>query len=83
MFTCQKMALWPIRLYQRHISRWFPPTCRFYPSCSTYAIEAVERFGVLRGGWLALQRVFRCHPLHPGGVDPVPGTEGRSSLEEY
>ncbi|MFV0464175.1 MAG: membrane protein insertion efficiency factor YidD [Nostocoides sp.] len=49
-----------------------PPTCRFYPSCSTYAMTALERFGVLRGSWLALRRLGRCNPWNPGGVDHVP-----------
>lgn len=61
-----------IRLYQRWISPYTPPSCRFYPSCSEYAVQAVQRHGLLRGGWLALQRLLRCHPLHPGGYDPVP-----------
>lgn len=61
-----------ISLYRALISPLFPPSCRFQPTCSQYAIEAVERFGVLRGGWLAIRRVLRCHPFHPGGYDPVP-----------
>ena len=62
----------PIRLYQRLISPAFPSRCRFYPTCSQYAIEAIEKHGPLKGGWLAAKRIARCHPLHPGGVDPVP-----------
>ena len=62
-----------IRLYQNTLARTLPPdTCRFYPSCSNYAYEAVQRYGALKGGWLAIKRVARCHPLHPGGYDPVP-----------
>lgn len=61
-----------IRFYRYAISPLTGPRCRFYPSCSAYAQEAVERFGALRGGWLALRRLLRCHPFHPGGYDPVP-----------
>jgi putative membrane protein insertion efficiency factor len=58
--------------YQRFVSPTFPPSCRFYPSCSQYAKEAIAKHGVLRGGILAVRRILRCHPLHPGGVDLVP-----------
>jgi putative membrane protein insertion efficiency factor len=61
-----------IRVYQRTISRALPPTCRFYPSCSVYGYQAIEKYGALKGGWLAVKRVARCHPLNPGGYDPVP-----------
>ena len=61
-----------IRGYQRWISRVLPPSCRFTPSCSEYALEAIERHGIARGSWLALARILRCHPFHPGGHDPVP-----------
>ena len=62
-----------IRLYQLSIARLLPPgTCRFYPSCSQYGYEAVARYGPWRGTWLALRRLVRCHPFHPGGLDPVP-----------
>jgi hypothetical protein len=61
-----------IRAYQWFISPLLGPHCRFYPSCSQYAREALERHGVLRGSELALRRLLRCHPWHPGGVDPVP-----------
>jgi putative membrane protein insertion efficiency factor len=61
-----------IRGYQKFISPGLPPACRFYPSCSQYAIEAIARHGALRGSWLATRRLARCHPFHPGGVDPVP-----------
>ncbi|MGH7498162.1 MAG: membrane protein insertion efficiency factor YidD [Gemmatimonadales bacterium] len=61
-----------IRGYQRLISPLLPPSCRFYPSCSQYALEAVTRHGALKGGWLAVRRLARCHPFNPGGFDPVP-----------
>jgi len=61
-----------IRCYQWFVSPLLGNHCRFYPSCSEYAREAIERHGVLRGVWLAIRRVARCHPWHPGGVDPVP-----------
>jgi len=60
-----------VRGYQLFISPLFPQTCRFYPTCSQYAIEAISRHGVGRGGYLALRRLLRCHPFHPGGFDPV------------
>ncbi|MEI2781473.1 MAG: membrane protein insertion efficiency factor YidD [Candidatus Competibacter sp.] len=61
-----------IRVYQLFLSPLLGNHCRFYPSCSQYAREALERHGVLRGGWLAIRRLSRCHPWHPGGLDPVP-----------
>jgi putative membrane protein insertion efficiency factor len=61
-----------IRAYQRAISPLFPPSCRFYPSCSQYAVEAIRRHGAAAGTLLALRRLSRCHPWHPGGVDLVP-----------
>jgi hypothetical protein len=59
-------------VYRRWISPLFPPACRFYPSCSAYAVEAVTVHGALRGSWLAFRRLLRCGPWHPGGLDPVP-----------
>ncbi len=61
-----------IRGYRLLISPLFPPVCRFHPTCSQYAIEAIERFGIFQGSWLATLRILRCHPYHPGGYDPVP-----------
>ena len=61
-----------IRIYRALISPLLPQACRFYPSCSAYALEALERHGASRGTWLTLRRLSRCHPFHPGGVDPVP-----------
>jgi len=61
-----------ISVYRIFISPVLPPSCRFYPSCSAYASEAVETHGALRGTWLAVKRLLRCHPYNPGGYDPVP-----------
>ncbi|MBB5020243.1 hypothetical protein HNQ59_003560 [Chitinivorax tropicus] len=61
-----------IRIYQYAISPMLGPRCRFSPTCSHYAIEAVSKHGALKGSWLAIKRICRCHPLHPGGYDPVP-----------
>ncbi|MBQ2062784.1 MAG: membrane protein insertion efficiency factor YidD [Oscillospiraceae bacterium] len=61
-----------IRFYQRHISPGLPPRCRYIPTCSEYALEAVEKYGAVKGGWMAAKRVARCHPFHKGGYDPVP-----------
>jgi putative membrane protein insertion efficiency factor len=66
------VAVAPIRVYRAAISPLLMPRCRFHPSCSGYAQEAVERHGVLKGGVLAVWRLLRCHPFHPGGFDPVP-----------
>ncbi len=69
----QRVILALLRCYRRWLSPLLPPRCRFYPSCSHYAMLAIQRHGTVRGGVLALKRLLRCHPLHPGGVDPVPG----------
>ena len=71
------LASLPIRAYRLLLSPLLPPACRFYPSCSRYALDALRAHGVLRGGWLALARLVRCHPFHPGGVDPVPPPRAR------
>jgi putative membrane protein insertion efficiency factor len=67
---------WLIRAYQRLLSPLLGPRCRFHPSCSQYAFEALEVHGVVRGGWLAVRRIARCHPLNAGGLDPVPPAKG-------
>jgi uncharacterized protein len=64
-----------LTVYRRFVSPLLGPRCRFYPSCSAYALEAVRVHGAMRGSWLALRRLSRCHPFHAGGIDPVPGTD--------
>lgn len=61
-----------VEFYRRFISPLKPATCRFYPTCSAYALEAIKKYGAAKGGWLALKRIGRCHPFNPGGYDPVP-----------
>ncbi len=61
-----------VRFYQYAISPWLGRRCRYFPSCSEYAVEAVQKYGALRGGWLGAKRICRCHPWHPGGYDHVP-----------
>ena len=68
----QQLAIGVIRLYQRTLSRLLPATCRYRPSCSEYAVQAVQAHGVLKGLWLVLRRIVRCHPFAAGGYDPVP-----------
>ena len=71
----KRLLLWMIRFYQRNISPMRPPCCRFIPTCSAYALEAVEKYGPLRGGWRALRRILRCNPFHRQKsieYDPVP-----------
>ena len=66
------IALLLIRIYQNTLSVWLPPSCRFTPSCSQYGYEAIEKYGIFKGGWLTVKRISRCHPFNPGGYDPVP-----------
>jgi putative membrane protein insertion efficiency factor len=67
-----RILLLPIRFYRRFISPALPPACRFTPTCSRYALDAIAKHGALKGGWLATRRLARCHPWNPGGHDPVP-----------
>lgn len=71
------MAL--IVFYRKWISPLKPPSCRFYPTCSAYGLEAIDKHGVTRGGWLTVKRVVKCAPWHPGGFDPVPEPKKRGS----
>nr|WP_263312911.1 membrane protein insertion efficiency factor YidD [Mammaliicoccus sp. Marseille-Q6498] len=68
----KKLFIKLIRLYQRYISPLTPPTCRFEPTCSNYAVEAISEYGVIKGTWLGTKRILKCHPFHEGGYDPVP-----------
>ncbi|MES9737774.1 membrane protein insertion efficiency factor YidD [Peribacillus frigoritolerans] len=74
----KKIVMGIIRFYQVAISPLKPPTCRFYPTCSHYGLEAVNRFGPIKGSWLALIRILKCHPFHPGGIDLVPEKKEKS-----
>ncbi|RKU38952.1 membrane protein insertion efficiency factor YidD [Candidatus Poribacteria bacterium] len=65
------LLIYAIHCYRKMISPLFPPTCRFYPTCSQYALEAVTKYGAVKGGWLALKRLSKCHPYHPGGYHPL------------
>lgn len=84
-FSLGRLFIGLIRAYRMVISPLFMPVCRYQPTCSQYMIEAIQRYGALRGGWLGLRRLVRCHPFHPGGYDPVPQglyQIGETSLEE-
>lgn len=69
------LLIWLIRGYRMFISPLFPPSCRYQPTCSQYAMQAIERFGPWRGTSMGIRRILRCHPFHPGGYDPVPEVE--------
>jgi len=68
----KKLAIGLIKLYQKLVSPLLGANCRFYPTCSQYALEAINKYGFVKGSWLAVRRILRCHPFHPGGYDPVP-----------
>lgn len=72
MITAKRILILPVRFYKACISPFLLPNCRFYPTCSTYAIQAIEIHGPLKGLWLATKRILRCHPGSDGGFDPVP-----------
>ncbi|NIK77438.1 hypothetical protein FHS15_002574 [Paenibacillus castaneae] len=72
----QRVTQAPILFYRKVISPLTPPSCRFYPTCSVYALEAIEKHGAAKGSWLAVKRIARCHPFHSGGYDPVPPVKG-------
>ncbi|MFC4950303.1 membrane protein insertion efficiency factor YidD [Pseudonocardia sp. GCM10023141] len=72
-----------VRGYQRHVSPALPPSCRFYPSCSAYAVEALQVHGALRGTWLTVRRLLRCAPWHPGGIDLVPPARDDRPAQEH
>lgn len=80
----RKVLMLFIRGYQRFVSPFTPPRCRFQPTCSHYAMDALEQYGALKGTWLTIRRVLKCHPLHPGGWDPVPDplTGKKAPLED-
>ena len=71
----KKILIFIIKIYQKVISPLTPPSCRFYPTCSHYGIEAIEKHGAFKGAWLAVRRISKCHPFHEGGFDPVPEKE--------
>ena len=68
----KRVLLALVRFYRRAISPFRPPSCRYTPTCSQYALEAIEKYGALKGGWMAFRRILRCNPFHKGGYDPVP-----------
>jgi uncharacterized protein len=77
----KRLLLAIIRAYQFLLSPWVGNQCRFYPTCSHYAAQAIEHHGALKGSWLATRRICKCHPWHPGGFDPVPGCEHNATSE--
>ncbi len=72
MSAARQLVLYPLRFYKRFLSPLLPPMCRFEPTCSAYMMDAVKKYGALRGMWMGVRRLGRCHPFNPGGWDPVP-----------
>jgi uncharacterized protein len=72
MSAARQLVLYPLRFYKRFLSPLLPPMCRFEPTCSVYMMDAVKKYGALRGIWMGVRRLGRCHPFNPGGWDPVP-----------
>lgn len=79
----KKVLLFLIRFYRKHISPHLPPMCKYYPTCSVYAIEAIEKHGAFKGSIYALLRILRCNPLFPGGYDPVPEKKGKHCCNKH
>jgi uncharacterized protein len=77
-----KFLIGIIRFYQKWISPATPPTCRFYPTCSHYGLEAIQTHGALKGSYLTTKRILKCHPFHPGGFDPVPEKKQKDTVNE-
>ncbi|KYG30630.1 membrane protein insertion efficiency factor YidD [Priestia endophytica] len=75
----KKVLLWLIRGYQLFISPLSPPRCRFHPTCSHYGLQSIQRFGAIKGTYLTIKRILKCHPFHPGGFDPVPEKKDKHS----
>ncbi|MDO4588357.1 MAG: membrane protein insertion efficiency factor YidD [Fusobacterium sp.] len=78
----KKIILLLIRFYQKYISIFLGKNCRFIPTCSAYTYEAIERFGILKGGFLGIKRILKCHPWNPGGFDPVPEKKNKNIQED-
>ena len=70
--VARKLLIGLVTLYQVLLSPWWGRRCRFYPSCSEYGVQALQKYGIFKGGWLTVKRIARCHPFNPGGYDPVP-----------